>query len=108
MPIITISRGSYSKGKEVAEKAAEKLGYKIISRDIMLGASEEFDVPEIRLVRAIHDARVTAKGGSVFIESSAILSQHYRAAHDIKDIVKNIPGTKSIHVVVKPVLPITG
>ena len=56
MSIITISRGSYSKGKEVAEKVAQRLGYKCISRDIILEASEEFNVPEIKLIRAIHDA----------------------------------------------------
>ncbi|MGD8835402.1 MAG: cytidylate kinase-like family protein [Desulfobacteraceae bacterium] len=56
MPIITISRGSYSKGKEVAEKVAQKLGYECISREIILEASEEFHVPEIKLIRAIHDA----------------------------------------------------
>jgi cytidylate kinase len=56
MPIITISRGSYSRGKEVAEKLAEKLGYKVISRDILLEASEQFNIPEIKLIRAIHDA----------------------------------------------------
>ena len=56
MAIITISRGSYSKGKEVAEKVAEKLGYNCISRDVLLEASEHFHIPEIKLVRAIHDA----------------------------------------------------
>jgi cytidylate kinase len=56
MPIITISRGSYSKGKAVAEKVAQKLGYECISRDIILEASKEFNVPEIKLIRAIHDA----------------------------------------------------
>jgi len=56
MSIITISRGSYSRGKEVAEKLADKLGYECISRDILLGVSEEFNIPEIKLVRAIHDA----------------------------------------------------
>ena len=56
MSIITISRGSYSKGKEVAEKVAQRMGYECISRDVILEASEEFSVPEIRLVRAIHDA----------------------------------------------------
>lgn len=55
MSIITISRGSYSKGKEVAEKVANKLGYHCLSRDIILQASEEFNIPEIKLVRAIHD-----------------------------------------------------
>ena len=56
MPIITISRGSYSKGKAVAEKVAQKLGYECISRDVILEASEEYNVPEIKLIRAIHDA----------------------------------------------------
>jgi len=56
MSIITISRGSYSRGKEVAEKTARILGYECISRDILLEASEEFNIPEIRLVRALHDS----------------------------------------------------
>lgn len=56
MSIITISRGSYSRGKEVAEKVAAELGYDCISRDILLDASKEFNIPEIRLIRALHDA----------------------------------------------------
>ena len=56
MAIITISRGSYSKGREVAEMAAERLGYKVVSRDVLLEASEQFHIPEVKLVRAIHDA----------------------------------------------------
>jgi cytidylate kinase len=56
MAIITISRGSYSRGKEIAEKVAERLDYFLLSRDILLQASEEFNIPEIRLVRALHDA----------------------------------------------------
>ena len=56
MPIITISRGSYSRGKEVAEGVARRLGYECISRDILLDTSEQFNIPEIKLERAIHDA----------------------------------------------------
>ena len=56
MSIITISRGSYSHGKEVAEKVADKLGYECISREVLLEASEEFNVPEIKLLRAIRHA----------------------------------------------------
>jgi len=56
MAIITISRGSYSKGKEVAEKVAARLGYQCISRDVLLDASDRFRTPEIKLIRAIHDA----------------------------------------------------
>ncbi len=56
MAIITISRGSYTRGKEVAEKVAKELGYECLSRDAILEASKEFNVPEIKLIRAIHDA----------------------------------------------------
>ncbi len=56
MSIVTISRGSYSKGKEVAEKLAETLNYECISREIILEASEHFNIPELKLIRAIHDA----------------------------------------------------
>ena len=40
----------------MAEKLAGQLGYDCISRDILLEVSEEFNIPEIKLVRAIHDA----------------------------------------------------
>ena len=56
MSIITISRGSYSRGKEVAEKLARALNYQCLSREIILEASEQFNIPELKLVRAIHDA----------------------------------------------------
>jgi len=56
MSTITISRGSYSRGKEIAEKVAEKLGYECIARETVIEASEQFHIPEIKLVRAIHDA----------------------------------------------------
>jgi cytidylate kinase len=56
MAIITISRGSYSKGVDVAHKVAERLGYRCIAREVILDACKEFNIPEIQLRRAIHDA----------------------------------------------------
>ncbi len=56
MTIITISRGSYSHGKEIAEKVADKLGYECIARQALLEASEEYDIPEVKLRRAIGEA----------------------------------------------------
>jgi cytidylate kinase len=56
MGIITISRGSYSKGKAVAEGLAQHLGYECISRDLLLETSAHFNINELKLVRAIHDA----------------------------------------------------
>jgi cytidylate kinase len=56
MAVITISRGSYSKGKKVAEGVAAQLGFECVSRDILLEASDRFNVPEIMLLHAIQDA----------------------------------------------------
>jgi len=56
MSIITISRGSYSRGKEVAEAVAGELGYDCISREILVEASDQFNIPEIKLLKALHDA----------------------------------------------------
>jgi cytidylate kinase len=56
MAVITISRGSYSRGKEIAEKVAAKLNYECISRDLLLEVSKEHNIPELKLVHAIHDA----------------------------------------------------
>lgn len=54
--IITVSRGSYSMGKAVAESVAERLGYECLSRDVLLEASDQFNIEEIKLERAIKDA----------------------------------------------------
>lgn len=56
MSIITVSRGSYSRGKEIAEKVAARLGYECIAREAVIEASSQFNIPEVRLVRAVHDA----------------------------------------------------
>jgi len=55
MAIITISRGSYSRGMDVAEKVAQKLGYDCIGREALLQTSREYDVPEVKLVRTTQD-----------------------------------------------------
>ena len=56
MGIITISRGSYSRGNEIAKLLAQKLGYECISREILLKASKDFDIPEVKLISAIKNA----------------------------------------------------
>jgi len=56
MGIITVTRGSYSSGKEIAEKVAQKLGYDCISREVILEASKEFNIPDIKLIQVFEDA----------------------------------------------------
>ena len=55
MAIITISRGSYFRGKEIAHKVAQNLGYACISRENLLKNSKEFNVPEIKLIHAFEE-----------------------------------------------------
>lgn len=56
MPLITISRGSYYHGKSIAEKLAKKLGYSCFSRDQIIENLDEFHLPELKMVRGLHDA----------------------------------------------------
>ena len=56
MTIVTISRGSYSMGKAVAEEVAKRLNFACISRDVLLEASAQFNRPEVQLHHAISDA----------------------------------------------------
>lgn len=55
MAIISISRAFCSKGKHIAEEVAERLGYECISREILIEASGQFNVPEVQLAQAIHN-----------------------------------------------------
>ena len=43
-------------GTAVAEQVAETLGYQCLSRAVLLEASEQFDISEIKLAQAMHDA----------------------------------------------------
>ncbi len=56
MSIVTISRGSYSHGSVVAENVAKKLGYECISREVLIQISKEFNIPEVKLLRAIRSS----------------------------------------------------
>ncbi len=53
MAIITISRGTFSGGKAVAEALGQKLGYPCISKEVIIDAAEEFKIPEDKLVAAM-------------------------------------------------------
>jgi len=56
MAVITISRGSFSHGQEIAEKVAEMLGYACVSREILVEAAQLFNVSERKLIRSLNDA----------------------------------------------------
>ena len=49
MSIITISRGSLSGGQELADRVAERLGYRCVSREVLIEAAARYGVPEPKL-----------------------------------------------------------
>ena len=56
MAVITISRGCFSHGQEIAEKTAKMLGYECVSREILVEAAQLFNVSERKLIRSLNDA----------------------------------------------------
>lgn len=110
MSVITVSRGSYSRGKEVAEKVGKRLGYECLSRDVLLEASKEFNVPEIKLVRAIHDApsildRIGYRKDSYVAFIRSAILQHFRKDNVVycglagHFFVKDIPHVLKVRVI---------
>jgi len=55
LKIITISTDRYTKGTEIAEKVAQKMGYECVSREVILSAAKEYGVPEMKLMKAVKD-----------------------------------------------------
>ncbi len=55
MPIITVSRGAFSGGKELAECVAGRLGYRLISREVLIRAAKQYGVAVDKLERALTD-----------------------------------------------------
>lgn len=83
MGIITIARGTYSYGQEIAEKVAQKLGWDCISREVILETSEEYNIPEIKLTQAFENApsildRFTHGKKKYIAYVRAILLQHLK------------------------------
>ncbi|MBL7203301.1 MAG: cytidylate kinase-like family protein [Desulfobacteraceae bacterium] len=70
MSIITITRGSYTRGKQVAERVAERLGYRCLSREALIETSEEFNIPEIRRL-------MTTKKGPSFFDRMTFAKEKY-------------------------------
>ncbi len=49
MPIITIYQGASGDGQELAESLAQALGYRCVGREVLVGASRRYGIPEAKL-----------------------------------------------------------
>lgn len=53
MAIVTISRGSFCGGQVLAERVAEELGYRTVSREVIIEAAARYGVSEAKLTEAL-------------------------------------------------------
>ena len=53
MSIITISRGLFSSGQALAEQVATRLGYRSMSRELLLEAAARYDIPEAKFTELL-------------------------------------------------------
>jgi len=89
MAVIIISQGSYSHGREVAEKAAERLGYTCISRNFLIEISKGFNIPEIKLTRAL--------GGSPSILERYTFGREKYIAHMRAGVLEHLAKDNAVY-----------
>jgi len=53
MPIITLYRGAFSGGSDLAEQVASELGYRLVSRDVLLAAASRYGIPETKFAEIL-------------------------------------------------------
>jgi cytidylate kinase len=87
MAIITISRGSFSHGKEIAERVAQTLGYECVAREILIEAADEYQVPEAKLIQALQNAPSMRNSFSYGREKYVSFVEEAFLAHVQKDNV---------------------
>lgn len=86
MAIIAISRGTFTGGQELAEHLAAQLGYKSLSREVMLDAAASFGVPVEKFIEAMEKPptfweRLTGERSDYLNYLRAALSERARAGN---------------------------
>jgi len=110
MAIITISRGTYSGGKNLAECVAEKLGYRCISREILVETAKKYKVPEEKLLETLRNKpslldRLTMERDYYLAYIQAVLCEEIKKdnvvyhGHAGHLLLKNIPHVLKIKVI---------
>jgi cytidylate kinase len=86
MPIITISRGSFSSGQSLAERVAERLGCRCLSREVLVDAAATYGVPEPALTQFLDTGpglweRLTQSRRLYLIFLQAVMCERARQGH---------------------------
>ncbi len=65
MAIITISRGTFSGGRELAEQLARQLGYECVSREVLVEAAHDYGVSLEKLSESLEEIPGVLQGMSL-------------------------------------------
>ena len=82
MPIIAISRGSFSGGSRLAEELHSRLGWRVLSQEVITEAARKYGVSEEEMLRALdHPAnffeRMTRRKQRYILASQAVLVEAF-------------------------------
>jgi cytidylate kinase len=112
MAIITISRGCFSHGKEIAEQVAKTLEYECLSQEFLMEASQFFSVSEKKLKESIHDApgileRITHAREKFLSLIQAALLEHVKKDNVVYHgygghiLIPDVPHVLKVRVIAK-------
>lgn len=110
MAIITISRGTLSGGKDLSQRLGEKLGYRVISREIVVDAAKTYGVAEDKLLAELEHApglwaRMTGHEERYVLALQATLADHVSTGNVVyhglagRFLLDGLPGVMRVRLI---------
>lgn len=110
MAIITISRGTLSGGRAVAERLAQKLGYPCVGREILQEAARALGAPEEDLSGTLEAppsrwARLTEERKRYLLAVQAALAEHCTSGELVyhglagQFLLRDVPGVLAVRLI---------
>ena len=104
MAIITITRGAFSGGPELAELVAANLGYRSVSREVLMEASARYGIPEAKFTEILETAphwwerwqeslrlyRIVLQAAMCEVAQGGNLVYHGHAGHELFPGIKHV------------------
>jgi cytidylate kinase len=104
MPIITIYQGASGSGQELAERVASDLGYRCVSREILVETSKRYGIPEAQLndilekehqwwkvwLKSLEPYEIAMQAGFCEVAQGGNLVYHGHLAHEL------LPGVRHV------------
>ncbi|MBI5481474.1 MAG: cytidylate kinase family protein [Deltaproteobacteria bacterium] len=110
MAVITICRGTLSGGRLLAEKLGARLGYRTLSREVVVGAATQYGVSEEKLLNAMQSPpglwdRFRHQAEDFILAVQAALAEQVQAGDVIyhglagQFLLRNLPGVIRLRLI---------